>query len=116
MFTEKMPLGSDVDLQTIAKQAGGYTGADLSAMCRSAATIALKQYMSSNEEVPSKVTADNFRTAMRTIRPSAARGLAVEVPPIAWEDIGGLESVKQELKQAIEWPILHQGVYDDDFC
>ena len=114
MFTEKMPVSSDVDLKTIAKQTGGYTGADLSSMCRSAATTALKKYMSSKEEAPSKISADNFRTAIRTVRPSAARGLAVEVPPIAWEDIGGLESVKQELQQAIEWPILHQGVYSSN--
>jgi len=120
VHTRNMPLAKDVDLRKLAEMTHGYTGADLAALCREAAMRALRRAIQSglinlnepmtiNEETLSKiqVTMNDFLEAMKEIVPSALREIHIEVPKVRWDDIGGLEQVKQELREAIEWPLKY---------
>ncbi len=120
VHTRNMPLAKDVDLRKLAEMTHGYTGADIAALCREAAMKALRRAIRSglidlnnpatiNEETLAKiqVTMNDFLEAMKEIIPSALREIHVEVPKIKWGDIGGLEQVKQELREAVEWPLKY---------
>ena len=114
-----MPLTSEgpttVDLQQLAKTTHGFVGADLQALCREAAMKALRRYLPQinleDEEIPQdvldklEVHNGDFVEALREIQPSAVREVFVEVPNVRWSDIGGLEEVKQELVEVVEWPL-----------
>jgi SpoVK/Ycf46/Vps4 family AAA+-type ATPase/intein/homing endonuclease len=109
-----MPLES-VDLPSIAEITHGFVGADLAAVCREAAMRALRRYLPrinlEEEEIPSevlndlKVTNEDFVEALREIQPTALREVTIEVPNVRWEDVGGLEEIKQKLQQAVQWPL-----------
>src|SRR5881398_539989 len=115
IHTRTMPLTSDVDLHRLSDICHGYTGADISALCREAAMKALRRYLPSinleEERVPGEmlekmqVNLDDFKTAYREITPTAMREVYIEVPSVNWADVGGLTDVKQELQEAVEWPI-----------
>jgi len=115
VHTRAMPLTPDVDLHRLSDICHGYTGADISALCREAAMKALRRYLPSinleEERVPSEmlekmqVNLDDFKNAYREITPTAMREVYVEVPTVNWADVGGLTDVKQELQEAVEWPI-----------
>ncbi|HEX7004946.1 MAG TPA: CDC48 family AAA ATPase [Trueperaceae bacterium] len=115
IHTRGMPLADDVDLDELARVTYGYVGADLSALAREAAIDALRRALPSidleAEEIPPdmlenlQVTAQDFTHAMRRIQPSALREIMIQVPDVAWEDIGGLDEVKQTLKEGIELPL-----------
>ncbi len=121
VHTRAMPLTSDVDLQRLSDICHGYTGADISALCREAAMKALRRYLPSinleEERVPSEmlekmqVNLDDFKNAYREITPTAMREVYVEVPSVNWADVGGLTDVKQELQEAVEWPIKKPEVF-----
>jgi len=108
-------LTLDVDLHRLSDICHGYTGADISALCREAAMKALRRYLPSinleEERVPGEmlekmqVNLDDFKTAYREITPTAMREVYIEVPSVNWADVGGLTDVKQELQEAVEWPI-----------
>ncbi|TFF92499.1 AAA family ATPase [Candidatus Thorarchaeota archaeon] len=114
-----MPLTSEGDgkvgLQELAVITHGFVGADLNALCREAAMKALRRYLPKidleEEEIPPEVleklevNAEDFRTALREIQPSAVREVFVEVPNVHWSDIGGLEDEKQELIEVVDWPL-----------
>ncbi len=110
-----MPLAKDVDLDYFASITHGFVGADLEALTKEAAMKALRRYLPKfdlNEEtIPTEVLESlevkkkDFEIALREINPSALREVAIEVPNIKWSEVGGLEKVKKELKQAIEWPL-----------
>jgi SpoVK/Ycf46/Vps4 family AAA+-type ATPase len=118
-LVEKMPLAGDVDLHNIAAKCHGYTGADLSALCREAA---MKAINSTNKMLMLDSTTGNgnavlvkmgdFMGAMSKVGPSIARGVAVDFIPIQWDDIGGLEDVKLKIKQAVEWPLKHADAFE----
>ncbi len=109
-----MPLET-VDLSNIAEITYGFVGADLAAVCREAAMRALRRYLPrinlEEEEIPSevltdlKVTNEDFVEALREIQPTALREVTIEVPNVRWEDVGGLEEIKQKLQQAVQWPL-----------
>ena len=115
VHTRAMPLTLDVDLHRLSDICHGYTGADISALCREAAMKALRRYLPSinleEERVPGEmlekmqVNLDDFKTAYREITPTAMREVYIEVPSVTWADVGGLTDVKQELQEAVEWPI-----------
>ncbi len=115
VHTRAMPLTLDVDLHRLSDICHGYTGADISALCREAAMKALRRYLPSinleEERVPGEmlekmqVNLDDFKTAYREITPTAMREVYIEVPSVNWADVGGLTDVKQELQEAVEWPI-----------
>ncbi len=121
IHTRRMPLDEDVNLDEIAEITYGFVGADLAALCREAAMNALRRFLPKidleKEVIPTevleqlKVTREDFANALRTIQPSALREVILEVPNVKWEEIGGLESVKQELREAVEWPLKYPEVF-----
>ena len=121
IHTRNAPLADDVDLKRIADMTHGFTGADLAALVREAAMNALRRVLPmidlDSDEIPAevlenlKITMDDFLKAMREVSPSGLREVLVEVPEVRWEDIGGLEDVKQQLREAIEWPLKYPDSY-----
>ena len=114
IHTRGMPMHKGVDLNKIADITYGFVGADLAALAREAAMNALRRYLPEidlEKPIPveilekMEVTMDDFTNAHRGIEPSAMREFFVEVPKVTWKDIGGLEEVKQNLKEAVEWPL-----------
>jgi transitional endoplasmic reticulum ATPase len=126
VHTRHMPLAEDVDLEKIAEMTHGYTGADLAALAKEAAMAALRRFIKEGKldlytikEVPAdilknlKVTMADFMEAMKVVRPTLIREVYVEVPEVHWDDIGGLEEVKQELREAVEWPLKNPKVFEE---
>ncbi len=117
IHTRNMPLAEDVDLLKLAEITHGYTGADLAALVREAAMHALRRYLPeidlSTDRIPSEVLEkmevrmEDFIAAYKEIVPSGMREIYVEVPEVRWGDVGGLEDVKQQLREAVEWPLKH---------
>ncbi len=110
--------------EDLADRTHGYTGADLAAVCKEAGMIALRRAIpdikKAGEEPLSKealeklvVTYDDFLEALKRVEPSAMREVMVEVPKVRWEDIGGLEDVKQALREAIEWPMKYRKLFQE---
>ena len=116
IHTRNMPLADDVDLDKIANTTHGFVGADLESLCKEAAMRVVRRILpeiQNDEEIPKEVlekivvTGDDFKSAQKEIQPSALREVLVQIPDIKWDDVGGLEDVKQELKEAVEWPLKH---------
>jgi len=115
IHTRGMPLAKDVDLRKLSDMSHGYTGADLSALGRETAMKALRRYLPQinleEERIPPEVLEkmdvrmDDFLNAYKEITPTAMREVYIEVSNVHWEDAGGLEDVKQQLKEAVEWPL-----------
>jgi len=114
IHTRGMPLDDDVQIKYIASVTHGFAGADLAALAREAAMKALRRYLPEidlDKPIPvsilekMKVTNADFQAALREIEPSAMREVLIEVPNIRWEDIGGLEDVKRQLREVIEMPL-----------
>ncbi len=116
-----MPLASDVDLKVLTERTHGYTGADLAALCRETAMKALLRYLPEinlkEERIPPnvlekmEVQIDDFMNAFKEITPTAMREIVVEVPVVHWAEVGGLEEVKEKLKEAVEWPLKNPEVF-----
>ena len=121
IHTRGMPLAENVDVNKLAEITHGFVGADLEALAREAAMSALRKILPKIDfelaEIPYEtllkleVTMDNFLEALKEIEPSAIREVFVEVPDVKWSDVGGLEDIKQELKEAIEWPLKYPDVF-----
>ncbi len=122
IHTRGMPLADDVDLDWLADKTHGYTGADLSALTKEAAMAALRRVLPDvdleAEEIPREVlnsisvTKGDFEAALRGMQPSTMREVLIEKPNVHWDDIGALESAKQELKEAVEWPLKYGKVFE----
>jgi transitional endoplasmic reticulum ATPase len=121
IHTRGMPLDKDVDLEKLADLTHGYVGADLLALCKEAAMRSLRRVLPGidveSDTIPSEVLRsltvrmDDFMSALREMSPSGLREVLVERPNVSWDDIGGLEDVKQELQQAIEWPLKYGSAF-----
>jgi transitional endoplasmic reticulum ATPase len=121
IHTRGMPLTEDVDLESIAKVTHGFVGADLEALSKEAAMRSLRKILPEiNLEEPKipaeilnkiKITRQDFDEALRDVQPSAMREVLVQRPNVGWEDIGGLQQVKEELAEAIEWPLKHAHLF-----
>ena len=120
IHTRSMPLAEDVDLDKIAATTHGFVGADLESLCKEAAMRVVRRILpeiQNDEEIPKEVmekivvNGDDFKNAQKEIQPSALREVLVQIPDIKWDDIGGLEDVKQELKEAVEWPLKHPDTF-----
>jgi transitional endoplasmic reticulum ATPase len=121
IHTRGMPLAKDVDLQRLADISHGFVGADLLALAKEAAIRALRRVLPeinlSAESIPGEtinkiiVTMQDFMDVIKEMEPSAMREVFVEIPDIEWEDVGGLDDVKQELMEAVEWPLKYQGLF-----
>jgi transitional endoplasmic reticulum ATPase len=118
IHTRGMPLAEDVKLEDLTQQTHGFVGADLAALAREAAIRALRRYLPvidlEAKEIPQEildtlqVRSGDFRNALRDVSPSAMREVIVEVSHMRWEDIGGLESAKQEVRETVEYPLTEQ--------
>jgi len=123
IHTRGMPLAEDVNLNKLAEITHGYTGADIAALCREAAMKALRRYLPKiNLEEPTippevleemVVNMSDFMQAYREITPTAMREVEVEVPTVHWEDIGGLDDVKQQLRESVEWPLKSPKLFEN---
>ncbi len=116
IHTRNMPLDKDVSLEELARISHGFVGADLASLAKEAAMVVLRRVLpdlkyDQDEAIPKellerlRITKDDFKEALKFVRPSAMREVLVEVPNVKWDTIGGLEGVKQELKEAVEWPL-----------
>ena len=123
IHTRGMPLAEDVDLDKLAEITYGFVGADLAALAKEAAMRALRRLMKEvnlfeSEEIPAEVldklqvTMQDFFDALKDITPSALREVIVQVPNVKWDDIGGLENVKEELRMAVEWPLKYPELFE----
>ncbi|MFP3204903.1 MAG: AAA family ATPase [Metallosphaera yellowstonensis] len=110
IHTRRIPMSEDVDLERIASMTNGFVGADLEALVREATMRALRR-TENPEEV--KVTMADFLEAMKVVEPSALREFRIEIPNVSWEDIIGLDQVKQELREVVEWPLKYSSLYDE---
>jgi transitional endoplasmic reticulum ATPase len=115
-----VPLADDVKLDSYADTTHGFVGADIALLVKEAAMHALRKIIPKidlDQEIPAelleelKVTGTDFDEARRHVEPSAMREVLVEIPDVTWEDVGGLEEVKQELKEAVEWPLKYPVVF-----
>ena len=116
-----MTLTEFVDLKKLAAMTHGYTGADLAALGRETAMKALRRYLPEinleEERVPPNVLEkmeirmEDFAHAYKEITPTAMREVYIEVPTVHWDQVGGLEDVKEDLKEAVEWPLKNPEVF-----
>jgi transitional endoplasmic reticulum ATPase len=121
IHTRGMPLADDVNLKALASVTHGFVGADLEALCKEAALRALRKILPELDfeatSVPAEilnkitVTMPDFQDALKEVEPSAMREVLVEVPNVSWSDVGGLDEVKQELQEAVEWPLKYPEVF-----
>src|SRR3989449_2213112 len=121
IHTRGMPLAEDVDLKKLADVTHGFVGADLESLAKEAAIRVLRRILpeinleaqSIPVEVLNKIIVrmSDFQEALKEVEPSAMREVLVEVPDIKWGDIGGLEGVKEELREAIEWPLKYPELF-----
>jgi transitional endoplasmic reticulum ATPase len=121
IHTRGMPLEPNVSLDEYAKITHGFVGADIMAVCREAALFALRKILPKinlDEPIPSEIiqeleiSDDDFMQAINLVEPSAMREVMVEIPNVKWNDIGGLDDIKEELKEAVEWPLIYQDLFD----
>jgi transitional endoplasmic reticulum ATPase len=118
---EEEKSGEDVDLKKLAEMTHGYTGADLSALGRETAMKALRRYLPQinleEERIPPEVLEkmevkmDDFVNAYKEVTPTAMREVYIEVASVNWSEIGGLDDVKQHLKEAVEWPLKNPEIF-----
>ena len=122
IHTRGMPIDEKVDLEAISKITHGFVGADLEVLAKEAAMRSLRRIMPEidldqekiSQEILQKIqiTNEDFRDALKEVRPSALREVLIQTPNVTWDDVGGLESLKEELREAIEWPIKHKDAFD----
>jgi transitional endoplasmic reticulum ATPase len=123
IHTRGMPLTEEVKLSSIAKVTHGFVGADLEAVCREAAMKSLRNVLPEINLEESKIPVEtlnkikikpqDFETALKEVQPSALREVYVQSPNVKWTEIGGLESIKEELREAIEWPLKHSDLFTE---
>ena len=115
IHTRGMPIADDFDMDWILENSYGFVGADIMSLTREAAMKALRRYLPEidldQDEIPPEVLEkmevqmNDFRIAIRDIEPSALREIYVEIPEVSWDDVGGLDEVKERLKESVEWPL-----------
>lgn len=121
IHTRGMPLTEEVDLKRLAEVTHGFVGADLDAFAREAAMVALRRILPDIDfnlaDIPYdllmslSITMDDFLSAMKEVDPSAIREVFVEVPNVGWQDVGGLDAVRQELQEAVVWPLKFTEIF-----
>ncbi|MBM2851457.1 MAG: ATPase [Candidatus Nitrosotenuis sp.] len=121
IHTRGMPVEEKVNLKQIARVTHGFVGADLEVLAKEAAMRSLRKILPeidlSQDKISSeilqkiKITDEDFKDALKEVKPSALREVLVEIPNVTWDDVGGLESLKEELREAIEWPLKHKEAF-----
>ena len=122
IHTRGMPIDEKVDLEQISKTTHGFVGADLEVLSKEAAMRSLRRILPEidldEEKISSEIlqkieiTSEDFRDALKEVRPSALREVQVQIPNVSWDDVGGLDELKEELREAVEWPIKHKEAFD----
>ena len=122
IHTRGMPLTEDVNLESTAKVTHGFVGADLEALSKEAAMRSLRRVLPEinmeQSKIPIevlnkiKITNEDFQNALKDVQPSAMREVQIQRPNVKWDDIGGLIEVKEELAEAIEWPLKHADLFN----
>jgi len=122
IHTRGMPIDEKVDLKQISKTTHGFVGADLEVLAKEAAMRSLRKILPEidldkdkiSSEILQKIqiSSDDFKDALKEVKPSALREVQVQTPNVTWDDVGGLDSLKEELREAIEWPIKHKEAFD----
>ena len=122
IHTRGMPIDEKVDLEQISKTTHGFVGADLEVLSKEAAMRSLRRILPEidldEEKISSEIlqkiqiTSEDFRDALKEVRPSALREVQIQIPNVSWDDVGGLDELKEELKEAVEWPIKYKDAYD----
>ena len=122
IHTRNMPLADDVDIKRIAGVSHGYVGADLEYLCKEAAMKCLRRLLPEinldDEKIPPEtldkliVNADDYKKALIEVTPSGMREVFIENPDVKWDEVGGLKEIKQELQEAVEWPMKYPALYD----
>ena len=124
IHTRGMPIDEKVDLKQISKITHGFVGADLEVLAKEAAMRSLRRIIDDEKidlgedkissEILQKIeiTSEDFRDALKEVRPSALREVQVQIPNVNWDDVGGLDELKEELREAVEWPIKHKEAFD----
>jgi transitional endoplasmic reticulum ATPase len=115
IHTRGMPLADDVDIERLANETHGFVGADIASLSKEGAMKALRRYLPEidldDEDIPPEmidrmvVNEDDFKKALREVEPSAMREVLVELPQVTWNEVGGLKDERQEVREAIEWPL-----------
>ena len=121
IHTRNMPLDKKISIKEYSQITHGFVGADISAVCREAAMAALRRYLPRidldsefiDEELleQMEVLKDDFDEALKEVLPSGIREVFVEVPNVSWEDVGGLDELKQKLIEAVDWPLSHPKIF-----
>jgi len=122
IHTRGMPIEEKVNLDQIARVTHGFVGADLEILAKEAAMRSLRRILPDldleAEKIPAEIlqkiiiTDNDFKDALKEVRPSALREVLVQVPNVTWDDVGGLESLKEELYEAVEWPLKHREAFE----
>ncbi len=122
IHTRGMPLAENVDLEELAAHTHGFVGADIEALAKESAMNALRDVLPDidleAEKIPAdvledlKVKKDHVNQALREMDPSTMREVVIETPDVTWEDVGGLKEAKQELREAVEWPMQYEDLFD----
>ncbi len=121
IHTRGMPLEEDVALNRYSEITYGFAGADIMAVCREAALFALRRILPKinlDEPIPSdiiqelRISDKDFIQAINMVEPSAMREIMIDIPDISWEDVGGLEDIKSELQEAVEWPLKYPKLFE----
>ncbi|MCH7966771.1 MAG: CDC48 family AAA ATPase [Thaumarchaeota archaeon] len=122
IHTRGMPLDKNVDLKQISKTTHGFVGADLEVLCKEAAMRSLRRILPEinlqDEKISKevlqkiKITRKDYSDALKEVRPSALREVLVQIPNVSWDDVGGLDKLKEELREAIEWPLKHKEAFE----
>jgi transitional endoplasmic reticulum ATPase len=122
VHTRQMPISDDFELEWVLDNTYGFVGADLAALARESAMKALRRYLPEmdleEETIPPEVLEkmevrmDDFREAIKDIEPSALREIYVEIPKVTWGEVGGLEEVKDRLKESVEWPLTKPELFE----
>lgn len=126
VHTRDMPISENVDLEKLAELTHGFVGADLQALCREAAMTALRRFFPhidfSTSSIPYdkisslEVTMDDFCKSLQEVEPSAIREFFVDIPNVDFNDIGGLEDIKQQISKVIVWPSQYEDLYEKFGC
>ena len=121
IHTRGMPLAEDVDLKKLADVTHGFVGADLESLAKEAAIRALRRILPEINLEAQSIPGDilnkiivkmaDFQDALKEIEPSAMREVLVEIPDVTWDQVGGLEDVKEELREAVEWPLKYPDLF-----
>ena len=122
IHTRGMPISDDFDVEWLLDNTHGFVGADISALVRESAMKALRRYLPEidldEEQIPPEVLEKmavimaDFRMAIKEVEPSALREIYLEVPEVSWDEVGGLQDIKDRLKESIEWPLTKPELFE----